>query len=264
MFRKNIYIWFFLAMSFNAFANITDEEFFVLEREMRGVKMITENSFSKWKTVLFFDREGFLLRKINYYKNKMRADYRYEYSISDTLLEIKEKEHLNINNNPEGYTVYKYYYNPMKQCHRFEIYISSRGLENLFVFGDNFKYKENQLQSYERCTYGMNRTEFVTKYVYIYDDNQRTEQRYEISGDLVFSDGCKSTSIYQNGKLVNYIHECDGEHGAFTGVVSWSKEKMNKVHIRYSNFDRRGNWTRSHFVTEKGKVFRSKRKIEYW
>ena len=265
MLRKYyIFIWSFIAVNINAFANIPDEDFFVLDREMRGVKIITEKSFSKWQTVSYFDNEGFLLRKINYYKNKMRSDYRYEYSMSDTLLEIKEKEYLNINNNPEGYIVYKYYYNLLKKCHRFEVYSSSKGFDEPFVLGDNFIYKDNKLQCYERYTYGMNRTEFVIKCVYVYDDNQRTEQWYEIGEGLELFDGCNSTSIYQNGKLIDFIHECGDEHGAFTGVVHWSREKKNKFHIRYSNFDRRENWTRSYFITEQGRVFRSKRKIEYW
>jgi hypothetical protein len=258
MLRKYIFIGFFLVLSFNAFPNFEIEEFFSLEREMRGVKMITENLFSKWKTVSYFDREGLLLRKINYYKNKMRADYRYEYSISDTLLEIKEKEHLNINNNPEWYIVSKYYYNHLKQCYKRETYSSSGSSGG----AKNFIYRDEQLYSYE--VHSSLYRGFFYKYVYDYDGNQRTEQMYEVSGDLVSSDGCKSTSIYQNGKLVDLIHECDDEHGAFTGVVCWSSEKMNKVHIRYSNFDKRRNWTKSYFITEKGRVFRSKRKIGYW
>ena len=264
--RQNIFIWFFLAMSFNAFANISDGKFFFLEREIHGVKMITEKSFSKWKTVSYFDREGFLLRKTNYYKNKTRADYRYEYSISDSLLEIKEKEHLNINNNPEGYIVYKYYYNPMKQRHRFEVYSSARGLDldEPLVFGDNFVYEDGLLVSYTEATEQQYSNGISQKIVYAYNEKKQKSQKMNTSGAY--------TTFYSylyniSGQLTDFIHEVvnsDNELVVLSGVVVYSKNNTNKSHIRYSNFDKRGNWKKSHFVTEKSKLFRSKRKIEYW
>jgi hypothetical protein len=248
-------------MGFNAFAYFDYDDFFSFDREMRGVKIITEKSFSKWKTVSFFDDKGFLLRKVNYYKNEIRADYRYEYSISDTLLEIKLKEYQNINNNPEEYFAHKYYYNLSKQCHRFEVYSSLRDLEKPFVWGDNFIYQDNQFQSYERHTY-TNETEF-TQIVYNYEENQRTEQWYYILEDSIVKEKCVSISLYQGGKLIDFIRKCTDGQSIVSGEVCWDKD-CNKVHIQYSNFDKRGNWTKSYFITEKGKVFRSTREIEYW
>jgi hypothetical protein len=107
MLRKHIFIGFFLTLSFNAFPNFDIEEFFSLDREMRGVKKITEQLRNKAKIVSFFDKEGFLLLITHYHNNKMEVDYRYEYFVSDTLLEIREKEFRYLNSTPEeGYRFY--------------------------------------------------------------------------------------------------------------------------------------------------------------
>ena len=274
MLRKYyIFIWSFIAMNINAFANIPDEEFFVLDREMRGVKIITEKSFSKWQTVSYFDNEGFLLRKINYYKNKMRSDYRYEYSMSDALLEIKEKEYLNINNNQESYIIHKYYYNYIKQCYRVESY-SSKDLEKPGGILDNFIYKDSLLQYYERGTFPHTDEHPSSKTLYIYNNRKQMIRKLNIdyasidmllySPDFASTDTTFYSFVYdKEGRLTDFITESSNERAVFTGVICWSREKVNKLHIRYSNFDRRGNWTRSHFITEKGRVFRSKRKIKY-
>ena len=47
-------------------------------------------------------------------------------------------------------------------------------------------------------------------------------------------------------------------------VPLWSESKQNKVHERYCNFDKHGNWTKHYFITARGKVFWSKRKLVYW
>lgn len=263
MLRKFAFVVFFFIVSLNAFAYIEDEDFFTLKRNMRGVKVVTEKNFSKWKTVSFFRDDGFMLQKINYYKNEMRADYRYEYSMSDTLLEIKEKDYRNINNNKEGYTVRKYYYNHLKQCYRYEIYSSLESLEKPFVIGDNFIYKDGRLQSYERRYPNWSEIE-IDKIIYHYDGDQQTIQKYYVTKDSVSVVDAKTLLIYLNNKLVDYIVESSNEGDIFTGVVCWSDKKMNKMHIRYSDFDKYENWTESYFITQKGKVFRSKRKIEYW
>jgi hypothetical protein len=66
------------------------------------------------------------------------------------------------------------------------------------------------------------------------------------------------------GRLTDMIQESPKSDVYYTDVISWSKHIHNRIHIKYSNFDKHGNWTKSYFVTKKGKVFRSKRKIDYW
>jgi len=271
MLYKNIFICFFLAMSINALANITDEDFFVLEREMRGVEKITEQTRNNQvKNISFFDKEGFLLRKISYHRNSIKVDERYEYSISDSLLEIKMQVYRYLNISPEEtHTVRKFYYNILKQCYRTETYSSSMNIEVPSGWSTNFIYIDNQLQSYE--TYSD--TTLQMKTTYTYSENQtikRTDHYYDIivpvddSITFVSKSGVSTvflTSFYENGKLTDEIHV--GED-AIVGIIWYSANEQNKSHIRFSNFDKRGNWTKSHFITEKGRVLRSKKKIEYW
>jgi hypothetical protein len=263
MIRIYICIGFFLTISFNAFSYFDNEDFFSFNRETQGIKKITEYSkiivrvitFPKRvKIVSSFDEKGFLLRKTHYYKNKIQVDYDYEYSISDTLLVIRGKYQYP-NDKTEGYIVYKYYYNSLKQCYRFEVFFSPN-LSAPAVFGDNFTYKNNQIQSYE-----WHNNYYTTIYKYFYANNgaQQIKKSYSVSGDSICVDNDWSNiSIYENGKLTNFIRD-----GGVFGEPCWD-ETLMKVHIRFSNFDKQGNWTRSYYLTEKGKVFRSKREIEYW
>ncbi|MDR0437398.1 MAG: hypothetical protein LBH22_03750 [Bacteroidales bacterium] len=275
-----------MAISLNAFAQIGDADFFVLEREMRGVRKITEKSYTAphlgyWKSVFYYDENGFLLRQVNYNKRKkwqvysMRADYRYEYSISDTLLVIKEEEVQNINNNPKVHTIRKFYYNDLKRCYKYEIYSSNHPLNNLGkpnIVGDNFIYKDGLLQSFDGHSFrwrvdssDFNRIASFHRRTYTYDDNQRIERTYHRTHiDSAFISGSTYTSIYENGKRIDLIQESSNEREVLLGVPSWSSERTNKMQIRFSDFDKHGNWTRSYFITERGKVFRSERKIEYW
>jgi|GEM_PF-309134 len=282
MFRKLIFIYLFLAISPNIFAQIADADFFTLEREMCGVKKITERHSPRptghWKSVFFYDENGFLLRQVSYHKRrrwhffKARADYRYEYSISDTLLIIKQREVRNINNNPPNYIKKKYYYNHLKQCYRFEIYSSNFSLISNgkpFVVGDNFIYKDDLLQSFDRHIFFWRNDSLELggsdRHTFTHDSKRRTEQIYRnIHTGTAFMCYCITTTVYQNGKLTDIIRDCDGSGGVFMGVYFWSKDRPDKMHIRFSNFDRHGNWTRSYFVTEKGKRLRSERRIRYW
>jgi len=246
MLRQFLLICFFLGVCFNAFSYIDIDCFFSLDREIQGVKKITQRGSHGRKTVSFFDHKGFLLRSVSYFKGKKRIDNRYEYSISDTLLIVisKRTEYQDIKH--EYYSVRKYYYNDLKQCYRYECYSSSSGLEKPHVFGDNFIYKDNQLQSYEH--HSESNKDYFIRTIYTYSDNQKMKHT-----EYVYEDSIKSylstIFIYKNGKLTDEI----------------LMARLNEPHIRYSNFDKHGNWRNSYFLTEKeDEILRLKRKIKYW
>jgi len=278
MYRKHIFIWLFIAISLNTFAQIAERDFFALEREMRGVRKITETfrrgHSGQWKTVFSYDENGFLLRQVNYVRRQrrgnfeIRADFRFEYFISDTLIKIKEKEIRNINNNPKVHTIMKFYYSSLGQSYRVEIYRSNHSSKRLSIMGDNFIYKDGLLQSFDRHIFRLRpdgvENNSSNRHVFTYDNNLRIERVYrDIHTDTAFWDGCINTSIYQNGRRTDFISECEGG-GTLLGVHFWSREKPYKMQIRYTNFDKHGNWTRSYFIMERGKVLRSQRRIEYW
>jgi hypothetical protein len=239
-----------------------------------GIKNITETSFSQWKTVYLYDTTGFLLQHLDFYKNEPRGDYRYEYLTTDTVLLRKEKEYLNINNNKEHYTVHKYYYNSGGLCEKLEIYFSDLLLSPSILI-DNIIYKDSLLRSYERGSFPRTRENPSDKRMYIYNEKKQiTQILYCIDVSSVVSQyspdfASKDTTFYsfiynKEGKLTDYITESGDKKSVFTGVICWSNSMLYKTHIRYTDFDKQGNWRKSYFMTEKGKIFRSKRKIEYY
>jgi hypothetical protein len=238
------------------------------------IKKITEKSFSRWKTIYLYDSTFFLIRQLNYYKNQPRADYRHEYTIIDSMTVRKTKEHLNINNNKESHTVYKYYYNFRKLC-KMEIYLSSDSLSVPSILADNFIYHDSLLQSYERGRFPHTKKDPPDKILYIYNDAKQMIKELICndispivalhSPDFASKDTLSHSFIYnEKGQLTDCIIETSDKRGAFTGIVCWSNSTMYKAHFRYTDFDKHGNWTKSYFITERGKVFRSRRKIEYW
>jgi hypothetical protein len=129
-----------------------------------GIKKITEKSFSKWTIIYFHDSTGFLVRQFNYYKNKPRADYRHEYTITDSL--ILRREYFNMTNNEKDYSDYKYYYK-FQKLYKMEIYLSSDSLSIPSILADNFIYKDNLLQSYKKGRFPHTKEDPPDKILYI-------------------------------------------------------------------------------------------------
>jgi len=101
--------------------------------------------------------------------------------------------------------------------------------------------------------------------VRIYPDSLKEE--ISISYDK--KDGNKDTiiSIYDFKKHRNTVeHKFSSRqlYGSLTGVIPYSKEKRFLVITQYKKFNKRGDWRRSYYVTEKGEIFQSKIKISYW
>ncbi len=91
---------------------------------------------------------------------------------------------------------------------------------------------------------------------------KQKESRMEINnnGDTTFY-----TYVYnQHGQLTDFIKESHDISIFYGDAPTWNDTRGNKIHIRYSNFDKHGNWTKSYFITEKRRLLYSKRKIKYW
>jgi len=252
-----------LIVTFSSSHAFNDDAFYYKNLEQKGIKRITERKFDKWEVISIFNEEGYLVREINFYKKEIRSDYKYEYAIMDTLIEMKRTN--SINNDVKNLKIDKYYYTSSGQCHKHSMYFSDSDASSHNK--DNFVYEDGKLISYTQGEMGQ------TKFEYTYNEKGQKEhiQKFTRYGYITFF----SFAYNKFGQLTDYIQEGFIQEGynnddeineiiVYSGVVVWSKEKTNKIHIRYSNFDKRGNWTRSHFITEKGKVFRSERKIEYW
>jgi hypothetical protein len=134
--------------------------------------------------------------------------------------------------------------------------------DNPSYFRDNFVYEDGMLVSYTEANDWQERKGISKKIVYKYNERKQKIRKMEIKNEI---DTTFYTYLYnQFGQLTDYIQESNNTEVIYSDVIPWSNKKMNKIHIRYSNFDKHGNWTESYFITEKGRVSRSKRKIEYW
>lgn len=251
-------ISFLMGLFYSSYA-FDDDAFCLKKMEYKGIKEITEKTHNKWNVISFFDEKGYLLREINFYKKEIKSDYKYDYVVTDTLLEIRRINAIGIDVRKQK-KIDRYYYDSLGQCYKRRVYFSNS--DNPFHFWDNFVHGDGVLVSYTEATDWQKKNDISNKVVYKYNEKKQKTQKVEIRNEI---DTTFYSYVYnQSGQLTDYIQESNKNEVVYSDIVVWSNEKMNKVHIQYSNFDKRGNWKRSYFITEKGKVLRSKRKIEYW
>jgi YD repeat-containing protein len=149
---------------------------------------------------------------------------------------------------------FHFYCDTLENYTLFEFYSArERDLNIPSVIGTNFIYENGLLISYDRDG---------SVVQFQYDSLARITQIIFISH--VSSDTTYTNYIYDKlGRETDCIVESSNPEADFVGVFVYSSEKRNKVHFRYSDFDKYGNWRKSYFVTEKGNLFRSKREIKY-
>jgi hypothetical protein len=214
---------------------------------------ITEIYHDGWRIVSTFDKQGLLTNECNYYKNELRSNCRYDYNFSDTMLVIKKEERgVNID-----LQILQYSYDSLGFCKLFKSYYNGRDNH----YSDNFIYENGLLISYTDANYWQKMNNKPSLTVLDYNRNNQMILKKEIhnEGDTTFN-----TYLYnQTGLLTDYIKENNSIETVYSGVPAWSNERMNKIHIRYVDFDKHGNWTKSLFITKAGKKLRSIRQIEY-
>jgi len=216
--------------------------------KMENVTKIVERKFGKWKEKSFFNDKGLLTKKLNFRKGKKRNDYQYDYLFLDTLFVVTQLK----NNDSTKCLYYHISYDNLENYTLIEFY-SSLELNVPSVIGTNFIYENGLLISYDMDG---------SVEQFQYDSLARITQMIFISG--VSSDTTYTYYIYDRlGRQTDCIVESSNSEEIFEGVFVYSSEKRNKVHYRYSDFDKYGNWRKSYFITEKGDIFRSKRKIKY-
>lgn len=251
-------ILFLMGFFYSSYA-FDDDIFYLKKMEHKGIKKIIIKTYDKWEAMSFFDDEGYLLCEINFYKKEIRSHYKYNYVVTDTLLEIRRIDIIGKDVNKQK-KIDKYYYTSLGQCYKRRVYFSSS--DNPSHYWDDFVSENGVLVSFTEATDWQKINDISNKIVYEYNEKKQKIRKLEIRNE---TDTTFYSYVYnQSGQLTDYIQESNDNKVVYSGVICWSNEKMNKVHIRYSNFDKHGNWTKSYFITEKGKMFRSERKIEYW
>jgi len=250
--------------------SLSQEAFIVgsLDNKNKNVSEITERlsgkrilgHFSRWTYKSFFNNDGYIIRQINFYNNKQRADFRYNYFFSDSALIIASF----LYSDTTDCLHFNYYFDSLGKYNLFEIY-SIRNLDFPFMIGNEFAYKNNLLLSYNINTINIKgEPSSIDTIKFQYDSLGRINRRSIISNIENVISTENFTFFYDvHGRLTDYIQESSDSVGIYLGGVVWSEERENKVHFRFSNFDKYDNWRKSYYVTEKGEIFRSKRKIMY-
>ena len=232
-----------------------------LSAKAEFVKEIKEKK-QKWTTYYFHDTNGLLIRQVNYFKKQKRADYQFEYIITDTILIVKEIYEAR-------HTIKKFHYDSNGKVSKFEIF-SDRNTEYPFVLGYNFVYKDNLLTSFDWSNARPDTIFPPRKTKYIYDNNRRVVVKQEIN-QYNFKDAPLQvdTTFYtyrydSKGHLTDQVVETTNKEAVYSGVPLWSREQTNKYHLIFTDYDRHGQWRISYYLTKNSKKFRSNRKIKYW
>ena len=142
-----------------------------------AVKQITETTFLKHKNVSLYDKQGFLLQETSYPTNGDFLKRTYEYIHTNTLLIVNIQEYQDTNNEKtiKRFT-YKHFYNPEKQCCQIKYYSSDT--TSPVVQYDNFIYKDNLLQSYERKRFPFASKDIPDKVIYVYNNMKQVIKGY--------------------------------------------------------------------------------------
>ena len=220
-----------------------------------GVRKITTTTHDKWRIVCHFDRQGSLIRERNFYKGKLKSDYVYDYRITDSVVVTSITDI----SAPYPKLVKKCedYFSPSGKCYKRRVYMNGSDTVSLYI--DNFVYDGNLLISNEEATAWQKENGKVSKVNYYYNEKKQKilETKFFNGTDSVFY------SYDKMGRLTDEIKKSD-DISVLSDIVPYADNELNKVQLTYSNFDNKGNWTKSYYATQEGKKTRSKRKIEYW
>ena len=246
-----------LFISSNAFhsSNIFDNfqiDFYSIIQEYKGIKKITKRTTLGWEVLSYFDKKGYVLHQTHAYKNELRSDFIFSFTVTDTLAEIRRVNKIDINRRGDTLRIERYYYDSSGQCYQFMMSSSDQDTSR-YPFRGNFIYEDRMLISY---------TQGSRKNTCTYNEEKQLTGRLEIS---INNDTTFYTYLYNpHGQLTDFIKESPDTTVFFSEAPFWNKTRGNKIHIRFANFDCHGNWTKSYFITEKEMLLNEERKIEYW
>lgn len=197
---------------------------------------ITE--FYKKSTSIKIYEDSFLKKETFYLKKRIWSESNYDYEITDNKWVV-------------------YCANTLKK----DTSVISIFFKNNICSAINYKNSKNNKKVIPICN----------RLVTIPNDTSICKVRYFCHNDTIckevfINDTLSSIekTLYNNNSLVFKSEEIVGDPLAIiSDVTCWSKNQRNKYIILYDNFDKKGNWTKSYYLTEKGKVLRSKRNIVY-
>lgn len=221
----------------------------------KGVKKIVEYLGKKHVKIQEFDRIGFLIEENNlyggFYSRRSSKKRMTNTVVGDSILIIKENR---LRDQKESIASY-YFSSETLDCVRYERFSGSSA-------GRNFVYEDGLLKSYIYYYYGRDTVASAVKYTYNERKQLMKEERKSIN-ELIYYEYDSDGYLHH----ITVIRPNTGPHdpvNTHVGIPTYSYAEPNRYEIEYTDFDKRGNWTKSYYETYKGLIFRSKRKIIYY
>uniref|UniRef100_A0AB33IVP9 YD repeat-containing protein n=1 Tax=Prevotella sp. GTC17253 TaxID=3236793 RepID=A0AB33IVP9_9BACT len=252
---KSLFYLFFLFVGTVIPAYSLNPEFDYYKIYGKGIKKLTTSMYDKWRVVCYFDRHGYLMREQAFHKKELKSDHIYDYIVTDSLVTIRITNISDLY--PKLVKKYEDFFSPLGVCYKRRVYMNGSDTASLYI--DNFVYDDGLLLSNEEATAWQRNNKKMTKVCYYYNEKKQKilKTKHFNETDSIFY------SYDRMGRLTDEIKKVDST-SVLSDIVPYANNEVNKLHILYSNYDGKGNWTKSYFVTPKGKKPRSKRKIKYW
>lgn len=198
------------------------DEYYTKEISTRGIKQITEKSLRGWKTVSHYDEQGYLRFIEHFKRGRKRSEETYDYTITDSLLEVRTPSGLK--NGSTVRCIDKYFYDEQGRCRRQERRVMGSGRSAMFMaVEDSFVYNGPKLMAYTRY---LSTGKVDKSFVYTYDTQGRKTMIKSI-----YPDG--NTTYHQfkyndKGQLTDYIRESSNPDAIYICVFLCGR-KANKI-----------------------------------
>lgn len=219
-------------------------------------KSFLKSSF-KWRSLSEYNKDGYLTKEVNFFRGEKRSDLRYTYILNDTVLEVIEHNLVNINHKKQP-TSTKYTYDEYGYCKRVD---EKCGDGDYVCINNNFVWDKGKLISmdyiftpstYSRFVYSYNKEgRKVEKKEYLYTIDSENPHKIE---------DCEYVALYryeydEQGRLSQESKEYIDHSAVMTDVCPWSKNALYKYVIKYVYHGKSNLYTKSYFLTERGKKF---------
>ncbi|HET6557821.1 MAG TPA: hypothetical protein VFG54_10940 [Prolixibacteraceae bacterium] len=212
--------------------------------------------FSGWEYIYEFDENSRLVKRTNLINEVVDAAYTYEREESGDRQIEREIIHDNNNQRKGDYLEYENFLNAEGKVEKVN-YWSYKARDNkreLFLVEKDARYEQGRLVSYTR---------HAVKEDGEMDTGELCSLVYDSFGRLILME---RKDIITGFKTILYYHyNRRGMVSQFTidYMVGLRNDQNTQKQDIYYKYDRRGNWTRRYWVSDKKRRLEDKRKIKY-
>jgi hypothetical protein len=214
--------------------------------------------YSGWKYTYQFNNQSRLIKQTNTFHGKIEVEYLYQYDTIENRRIEREITSDKSKNNQGDYTEYEKFMNPegLPEKVIYRAFNSKECTKETFLVEQNAEYKKDKLLVFIRQNIDSNGDSA---------DEEKCSLFYNSSGQIIrierknMDTGLTTTlNYFYNDKgfvdhySVDYLADLI-EYG--------SKNQPQEIYFKY---DRKGNWIKRYWKSDKESRLEAKRKISYW